>query len=442
MVFGMNNRNICFKFQPFSKKQMRVLTWWLPVSPVYGKDIIIADGAVRSGKTVSMALSFVLWSMSSFEEQNFGMAGKTIKSFERNVLLPLKQMLHALHFYIIEHRSDGMVEIVKGKQRNFYYIFGGKDESSQDLIQGITLAGLLLDEVALMPQSFVNQATARCSVDGARMYFNCNPEGPAHWFYKEYIKDNPKSNVFRLHFTMDDNLSLSPAVKRRYEELYSGVFYDRFILGQWSIAEGAVYGQAWSEDLLFDDGELEPGIRNNKRYKRYILIDYGIVNPTAYLDVIDDGKTWWIMDEWYYGSKDEEKQITIGQLADALESFIGNYELRPRYLVIDPSAAPLKAELRNRRNIGSIREVDGEIVNANNRVLEGIQKVASAFKKRIIRVHKNCAHFREEVASYVWDSDAVAKGQMEKVVKLNDHTQDALRYGVHTLLSERRILMV
>lgn len=437
----MSSKSIAFKFKPFSRKQIKVLTWWLPTSPAVGKDIIIADGAVRSGKTVSMALSFVLWSMSSFNGQSFGMAGKTIKSFERNVLIPLKQMLRTLNFYIVEHRSDSMIEIVQGHKRNSYYIFGGKDESSQDLIQGITLAGLLLDEVALMPQSFVNQATARCSVDGARMWFNCNPDGPAHWFYKEYIKDDPKPNALHLHFTMDDNLSLSPVVKQRYEELYSGVFYDRFIRGLWSVADGAVYGEAWSDDLLFDDDDLEPGIRNNKRYKRYILIDYGIVNPTAYLNVIDDGKTWWLMDEWVYGTKDEEKQMTVGQLADELDKFVGNYELRPRYLVIDPSAAALKVELRKRRNLGAIREVDEELINANNRVLEGIQKVASAFKKRIIRVHKRCVHCREEVTSYVWDSDAIAKGQPERVVKLNDHTMDALRYGVHTLLSERRILL-
>ncbi len=437
----MSRGGASFHFSPFSKKQLQILTWWLPQSPVYDKDILIADGAVRSGKTISMALSFVLWSMITYNGQNLGMAGKTIKSFERNVLRPLKQMLHTLKFHIVEHRADNMIEIVYGRRRNEYYIFGGKDERSQDLIQGITLAGLLLDEVALMPQSFVNQATARCSVEGSRMYFNCNPEGPAHWFYQEYIKkDPPKKNVVHLHFTMDDNLSLSPAVKQRYKELYSGMFYDRFILGRWSVAEGAVYGDVWSDDLLFDDGDLEIGIRNNKRYKRYILIDYGIVNPTVYLDVIDDGKIWWVMDEWYYGSKDTERQMTVAQLADALKTFIGSYELKPRYLVIDPSATALKAELRN-RHLGAVREIDAELVNANNRVLEGIQKVASCYKKGLIRVHKRCKHFREEVTSYIWDSDAIAKGQEEKVVKLNDHTQDALRYGVHTLLSERRIFL-
>lgn len=427
-----------FKFKPFSNKQMKVLTWWLPDSPAYEKDIIIADGSVRSGKTVSMSLAFVQWSMHTFCGENLGMAGKTIQSFNRNVLKPLKRMLKTLGFHVIEHRNENMIEIVKGKKFNYYYIFGGKDEGSQDLIQGITLAGLFLDEVALMPQSFVSQATARCSVDGARMWFNCNPEGPSHWFKLEYVDKADEMNALYLHFTMDDNLSLSEKVRARYKRQYRGVFYERYILGLWAIAQGAIYGDAWSDDLLFDDDDLEPGVRNNKLYKRYILVDYGIVNPTAFLDIIDDGNNWWVMNEWYYGSKEKEKQLTNAQLADELEKFIGNYELRPKCIVIDPSAAAFKVELRARRWL--TKEIDEELVNANKRVLEGIQKVNSALAKKIIRVHKKCTNLRREILSYVWDDEAIAKGQPEKPIKMNDHTCDALRYGVHTLIPERRIL--
>lgn len=428
-----------FKFEPFSDKQMKVLTWWLPESPAYRKDIIIADGAVRSGKTVSMALSFIQWSMHCFNYENFGMAGKTIKSFDRNVLKPLKRMLKTLKFKVIEHRQDNMIEIIKGKRVNYYYIFGGKDESSQDLIQGITLAGLFLDEVSLMPQSFVNQATARCSVSGARMWFNCNPQGPSHWFKLEYVDKVEEMNALYLHFTMDDNLSLSTDVKARYKRNYRGVFYQRYILGLWAVAQGAIYGEAWSDELLFDEDDIEPGLRNNKRYRRYILIDYGIVNPTAFLDVIDDGKTWWVINEWYYGSKEKETQLTNAQLADKLIEFIGDYELKPKYIVIDPSAAGFKVELRSRRL--TTKEIDEEIVNANNKVLEGIQKVSSALAKKIIRIHKNCENLRREILSYVWDDEAIAKGKTERPIKLNDHAVDALRYGAHTLISDRRLLV-
>ena len=167
-----------FKFQPFSRKQKQVLTWWTPGSFVKDYDGIIADGAIRSGKTVCMSLSFVMWAMESFNGQNFAMCGKTIGSFRRNVLFWLKLMLKSRGYQVTDHRADNLVVIRRGEVVNNFYIFGGKDERSQDLIQGITLAGLFCDEVALMPESFVNQATGRLSVTGSKMWFNCNPAGP------------------------------------------------------------------------------------------------------------------------------------------------------------------------------------------------------------------------------------------------------------------------
>lgn len=230
-----------FKFKPFSVKQKKVLTWWLPESPVNDKDGIIADGSIRSGKTVSMALSFVMWAMSSFEEQNFAMCGKTIGSFRRNVLTVLKLMLASRGYQLKDHRADNFVEISFKGKTNYFYIFGGKDERSQDLIQGITLAGVLFDEVALMPESFVNQATGRCSVDGSKYWFNCNPDGVYHWFKTGWIDKAEEKNILYLHFTMEDNLSLTEKIRQRYASLYSGVFYQRYILGLWVVAEGIIY---------------------------------------------------------------------------------------------------------------------------------------------------------------------------------------------------------
>ena len=232
-----------FKFELFSRKQLKVLTWWLPNSPVRKMDMIIADGSVRSGKTTSMSLSYVQWSMDAFNGENLGLSGKTIGSFRRNVLAPLKRMLKALKYKVKDHRADNMLEIRKNGRVNFYYIFGGKDERSQDLIQGITLAGMLFDEVALMPQSFVNQAIARCSVTGAKLWFNCNPAGPYHWFKAEFIDKLDKLNAVYLHFTMDDNLSLSEEIKERYKRMFSGVFFKRYILGLWVMAAGAIHPQ-------------------------------------------------------------------------------------------------------------------------------------------------------------------------------------------------------
>lgn len=232
-----------FKFQPFSKKQIKVLTWWMPSSPVKDKDIIICDGSVRAGKTVVMSLSFIMWAMETFDEENFALCGKTIGSLRRNVVKPLKKMLIGRGYKCKDHRSgtDNYLTISKNGKVNDFYIFGGKDESSQDLIQGLTLAGVLFDEVALMPESFVSQATARCSVEGAKMWFNCNPGSPYHWFKVEYLDKLEEKNALHLHFTMDDNLSLSEKVKERYKRAYSGVFYERFILGLWTLAEGLIY---------------------------------------------------------------------------------------------------------------------------------------------------------------------------------------------------------
>ncbi|MEO1815324.1 MAG: PBSX family phage terminase large subunit [Acetobacterium sp.] len=240
---GRRVRQAIFKFKAFSKKQMKVLTWWMPNSPMRDKEGIIADGAIRSGKTLSMSLSFVIWAMVSFSNQNFGMCGKTIGSFRRNVLFWLKLMLKARGYRVQDHRADNLVIVTRGEVTNYFYVFGGKDERSQDLIQGITLAGVFFDEVALMPESFVNQATGRCSVEGSKFWFNCNPSNPQHWFKINWIDKKDEKQYLYLHFTMDDNLSLTEKIKARYRSMYSGVFYERFILGLWKAAEGVIYRQ-------------------------------------------------------------------------------------------------------------------------------------------------------------------------------------------------------
>ena len=265
-----------FKFQPFSKKQKKILTWWMPNSPVHDKDGIIADGAIRSGKTVSMSLSYVLWAMESFDGQNFGMCGKTIGSFRRNVLFWLKLMLVSRGYRVTDQRADNLIVVQRGEVMNYFYIFGGKDERSQDLIQGITLAGCFFDEVALMPQSFVNQATGRCSVDGSKYWFNCNPDGPFHWFKTEWIDKQEDKNILYLHFTMDDNLSLSERVKERYRKMYSGIFFKRYILGLWVVAEGVIYS-------MFDIAKHIKEIVDDKKGEYYISIDYCTQNATVFL---------------------------------------------------------------------------------------------------------------------------------------------------------------
>ena len=283
-----------FHFSPFSRKQKQVLTWWLPESGVSDAYGIICDGAVRAGKTIVMALSFVMWSMTAFDGENLGMAGKTIGSFRRNVLAPLKKMLSSRGFDYTEHRADNMIEISTGKVTNYYYIFGGKDESSQDLIQGITLAGMLFDEVVLMPQSFVDQAVARCSVEGAKLWFNCNPGSPHHWFKEQWLDKREQKKLLHLHFMMDDNLSLSPAVRNRLKNMFtSKVFYRRFILGEWCAAEGLIYEQFANDEERYlisrDDVpelsyiEIGADVGGNKSNHAFVATGYTVQQDAMYV---------------------------------------------------------------------------------------------------------------------------------------------------------------
>ena len=223
-------------YQKFSTRQKATLIWWK--TKAFGnRDGVICDGSIRSGKTVSMTVGFILWSMSRFNNQSFAICGRTIEALRRNVIVHIPTWLEGL-FTVTERRSENKMVVTVGKRTNTYYLFGGRDESSYTLIQGITLAGVLFDEVALMPRSFVEQAMARCSVSGSKFWFNCNPESPGHWFYKEWICKAAERNMLYLHFTMDDNLSLDSKIKARYEGMYSGVFYDRYIRGLWTVAEG------------------------------------------------------------------------------------------------------------------------------------------------------------------------------------------------------------
>lgn len=428
-----------FEFQPFSQKQKKVLTWWCDRSPVKDKDGIIADGAIRSGKTLSMSLSFVLWAMSTFNQQNLGMAGKTIGSFRRNVLFWLKLMLRSRGYKVGDHRSDNMVEISKGETVNFFYIFGGKDERSQDLIQGITLAGMFFDEVALMPESFVNQATGRCSVDGSKFWFNCNPDSPSHWFKENWIdkstgylgkkkveeirqkaaeenKPDGLKEIIYLHFTMDDNLSLSEKIKARYRAMYSGVFYDRFILGLWVIAEGLVYGMFDKDKNMFR-GEYTYSSQSSY----YLSIDYGTMNPFAVglMELQNSGRVRMLREGHYSG---REKGVTIDNEAyyKMIQEVAGDFPITS--IVIDPSAAAMKATIRK---YGEFTCTDGD-----NDVLNGIQEVTKYLNLGMLQIHESCTETRKEFGAYAWDEKAVGE---DKVIKEYDHHMDLIRYFIYTV---------
>ncbi len=413
-----------FTFRPFSKKQRKVLNWWCDASPVKDKDGIIADGAIRSGKTISMSLSYVMWAMSRFSEENFGMCGKTIGSFRRNVLFLLKLMLRSRGYHVADHRADNLVIVTRNDITNYFYIFGGKDERSQDLIQGITLAGCFFDEVALMPESFVNQATGRCSVDGSKYWFNCNPDGPYHWFKLNWIDKKEDKRLLYLHFTMDDNLSLSDRIKERYRTMYSGVFFKRYILGLWVVAEGIIY------DMFREEEHVIPQKKDDDFTNYYVSCDYGTQNATVFLlwGKDRDG-TWTGVREYYYSGRDEAAQKTDSEYADDLEEWL--HGLKPT-IVIDPSAASFIAELKKRGY---------HIKKAKNSVLDGIRFVASLLMQKRLKFCEGCKNTIKEFGAYIWDRKASENGE-DKPVKKFDHAMDAVRYFCYTVIRKGNGLSV
>lgn len=318
-------RQALFKFEPFSKKQTKLLTWWLPESGVSHMDGIIADGAIRSGKTVSMSLSFVMWGMETFNEQNFAMCGKTIGSFRRNVLTVLKPMLLSRGYKFKDHRADNLLEVTYKDKTNYFYIFGGKDERSQDLIQGITLAGVFFDEVALMPESFINQATGRCSITGSKFWFNCNPQAPAHYFKREWIDKAEEKSLLYLHFTMDDNLSLDEVIKARYRAMYTGVFFKRYILGLWVAAEGVIYDLFANDKSKFivEEDKLPP-----IRYAT-IGVDFGGTGSAHSFTLTGFTYNWdvVVLDEYYHNNK-EKGRLSPEELTKAFVDFVKRAQLK------------------------------------------------------------------------------------------------------------------
>lgn len=401
--------------QKFSGKQKQVLTWWMPGNPECSREAIVCDGAVRSGKTMAMGLSFFLWAQSSFDGKKFGVCGKTIQSLRRNVLSEILPMLESLGAVWQEKRSENLVTVQFLGHENRFYIFGGRDESSASLIQGITFAGILLDEVALMPRSFVEQACARCSVAGSRLWFNCNPAGPSHWFYKTWILEAEQRNCLRLHFTMEDNPSLTPKIRQRYQKLYTGVFYRRFVLGQWVQAEGRVY-DFFTPEMV--------GKAPDSCDKWYISCDYGTVNPTSMgLWGRQDG-VWYRVKEFYFSSRDAQRQMTDEEYAKALANLAENRKITA--VIVDPSAASF---------IEVLRRKGWHVLKADNDVLAGIRRTSDCLKNGKIVICDGCADCLREMEEYVWD---LSSGSQDRVRKEHDHAMDDMRYFVSTVLGEKQ----
>ena len=424
-----------FQFKPFSRKQSQILTWWVDNSPVKDFDGIIADGSIRSGKTLSMSLSFIIWAMTQFNGQNFGMAGKTIGSFRRNVLNNLKTMIKARGYTIKDSRADNLVTISKGDTENYFYIFGGKDERSQDLIQGITLAGMLFDEVALMPQSFVNQATARCSVEGAKYWFNCNPASPQHFFYTDWVKQHKEKNLLYLHFTMDDNLSLSEKVKLRYKGMYTGVFYKRFILGLWVVADGLCFEQFANEPDKWIKDEADEQINFIS-----VGVDFGGTNSkTTFVATAIHGNFERVGVIKNYKLDGVKGTIDANRLNAEFVRFIRElqkeYKAPIKYAFCDCAETYLISGIKKAVKNAGLGLAVGD--SEKGTIIDRIVCVNTLLNMNRIYILKSCRQVINALRSAMWDAKAAEKGidKRKDDFTTDIDTCDAFEYSISRFIS-------
>ena len=352
--------------------------------------------------------------MSAFEDTSFAICGKTIASLRRNVIRTMLPTLGQLGFEYKEKVSRNEIEISFGGRTNSFWLFGGKDEGSASLIQGMTLGGVLLDEVALMPRSFVEQALARCSLEGSRFWFNCNPDNPLHWFHEEWIKKCEEKNCLYLHFTMEDNPSLTPKIINRYRKLYSGAFYERFVEGKWVAAQGLVY------PFFSSERHVTP-VPQSDFECWYISCDYGTVNPSSFgLWGLSDS-VWYRVDEYYHDSRALSVQRTDEEHYAALEKLADGRQISA--VAVDPSAASFIECIR--------RHGKFKVIPAKNDVLDGIRKVSEALKAERIKFCTPCRDIIREFSLYRWEDNCTK----DTPCKTNDHAMDDMRYFVTTLMN-------
>ena len=412
-----------FRFRPFSRKQRKVLNWWCRSSPVRDFNGIIADGAIRSGKSVAMSLSFVIWAMSEFESCNFAMCGKTIGSFRRNVLFWLKLMLRSRGYSVSEQRTENLVIVKRNDVLNYFYVFGGKDERSQDLIQGITLAGVFFDEVALMPESFVNQATGRCSVDGSKFWFNCNPGSPAHWFKTGWIDKRQDKRLLYLHFTMDDNLSLSEAVRERYRGMYTGVFFKRYILGEWKSADGVIYRQFADDPERFILDEVPADIIIGT-----MGLDFG-GNGSAHagclVGITRGYRSIVILDEYY-----RKEVIDPGTLTGDVCGFVQRSQAQVRAASIWCDSAETTL-IKGIRTEVFARHIPVEVRNARKgEIIDRIRLCDMLMSQGRFFILRRCRHTIAALSEAVWDGKSPTRDRRLDDGSTNIDSLDALEYAL------------
>ncbi len=362
-------------------------------------------GAVSSGKTYSSLERFI-YDLKHGPPGEAMIIGVNRTSIQRNILT---------HLY----RQMGFpVPSEKAQKDNVYgrilWFVGAPDVSAVSTIQGSTLALAYVDEATCLPEAFWKMLESRMRVPGAKILATCNPEGPAHFLKKDYI-DNEKLDLAHWQFNLDDNPSLDNAYKQQLKASYTGLWYNRYILGEWALATGAIYD---NYDRL-NEYEKEYG---NPNY--YIVgIDYGTTNATAAVLCGVTPKAWpqvHIESEYYYDSAKVGRAKTDAELVRDIKEFIGYKNVSAIYL--DPAAASLKIALR---------QADLPVIDAKNDVVPGIKTVGKFIAGKNIVIHRSCKTLIEHIQSYAWCSKAADRGE-DKPVKKNDHILDALRYAIYS----------
>lgn len=396
------------------------------------------EGAVRSSKTVASSLAWISY-VGNSDENFFIISGKTISALYRNCIggdFGMLAMLGPNGEYKVDREGNRILHIYGPKGHKVCYCFGANDESSFQTMRGVTAGGWYADEVNLHPRSFVEEAFRRTIVSSDRKHFwTLNPDNPNHWIYVDYTDKYEKMELdgfYLWHFDLEDNLAMPHERREELKLQFSGIFYDRYILGKRVVAEGAIYNM-FTPSNLYSDWERPDGLA--ELAARYIAADYGTTNPFHALDIYDDGNVVWVDREYRWDSKsDEAMRSGIGQKTDAqygqdmLEFMANGISTYACPVVLDPSAASMAAELRSRLI---------PVIDADNDVSNGIQVVSNCFQRKIVMINKRCEFLIKELESYVWDEKSAIKG-VEKPVKAGDHGPDALRYFLYTMLPDWR----
>lgn len=379
------------------------------------KRINILEGSVRSGKTWISLVLWAFWVATMPDDGAYLMVAKTLTSLKRNCLDLLQSLVGEKHFIYNISTKEGRLF------GRLIYLEGVNDARAEGKIRGMTLTGAYCDELTLFTEDFFSMLLSRLSDPGAKLIGTTNPDNPMHWLKAKYIDRKDKLDMLTMQFLIDDNTMLDSAYVASLKKEYTGVFYDRFILGKWVIADGVIYDM-WKDGYYYD--ELPPDL---EYAGQYITIDYGTTNPTAMYYVIDDSTRLWVEDEYYHSSQDQRYQKTDKEYADDLEAFIGDRPINA--IILDPSAASFRAELASR---GAIT------VNADNDVLDGIRLMASVISLGYLRVNRKCTRFAQEIVAYSWDSKAAERGE-EKPIKQADHAMDSVRYLIKRIIKPWRL---